>query len=88
MYRFAPWALGWTSAASNVGGGGYGLSVRRARQKGDETYACDCSHHNSNLLGSAKGAARTAKPIQEPIAPHSVLREFLKNRLQLRTGFN
>jgi hypothetical protein len=31
------------------------------------------------LVRSAKGAARTAKPCQEPIAPNSVLREFLKS---------
>jgi ADP-heptose:LPS heptosyltransferase len=30
------------------------------------------------LRESAKGAARTSKPIREPLAPHSVLREFPK----------
>src|SRR5262245_15548821 len=32
-------------------------------------------HH----LRSAKGAARTARQTEEPFAPHSVLREFLKS---------
>jgi len=33
-------------------------------------------------MRSAKGAARTARPGQEMIAPHSVLREFLKSKQQ------
>jgi hypothetical protein len=33
------------------------------------------------FIGSAKGAARTPESIQEPIAPRSVLREFLSRLL-------
>jgi hypothetical protein len=33
---------------------------------------------------SAKGAARTPESIQEPIAPHSVLREFLSRKAEDR----
>jgi len=38
------------------------------------------------FFGSAKGVARTLKPGQEPAAPRSVLREFLKESQQCRSG--
>jgi Cu+-exporting ATPase len=36
----------------------------------------EASHGSEASRGSAKGAARTSEPAQEPVAPHSVLPEF------------